>query len=161
MSGPNDGIMRLLQTARHAAMATVNNDGSPHNTPFLFLHDEGFAKIFWSSHLESQHSQNILRTGQIFVVVYDVLEKGGVYFRANNGRILEDEELKLALDTHNAIRAQDNKRALTASYYTGDAPQKMWGADISEIWINDVLRDDSGLVVKDFRQKVSPEDLIS
>jgi general stress protein 26 len=30
----------LLASAKHAAMATVNVDGSPHNTPFFFIYDD-------------------------------------------------------------------------------------------------------------------------
>lgn len=49
----------LLKIVRHAAMATVNPDGTPHNTPYFFIHDPEFTKLYWGSHIDSQHSKNI------------------------------------------------------------------------------------------------------
>ena len=61
----------VLAGHRHAAMATVNDDGTPHNTPFFFLYDKDLSHIYWGSHPEAQHSRNIARTGEVFVVSYD------------------------------------------------------------------------------------------
>lgn len=68
----------LLATARHATMATVNKDGSPHNTPYYFLYDETLEHLYWASHPESLHSGNVVRSQQIFVVVYDMVERSSV-----------------------------------------------------------------------------------
>jgi hypothetical protein len=150
----------LLRTARHAAMATVNTDGSPHNTPFMWLHDTGLTRIYWGSHSESQHSRNILRTGQLFVVVYSAFDQGGLYIRAEAGHPLEGVELDEALEIHNAFRASENKNELPLSYYSGGSPQRMWAADVTGLWVNDVVRDDEGHVTKDYRLEITAADLL-
>lgn len=102
----------LLKTAKHAAMATVNEDGSPHNTPFYLILDDQLRRVYFGSHPDSLHSQNVVRTGQLFVVVYDMIEKGGLYMRAVNGRQLSGQMLDEGLAVHNATRARDGKRAI-------------------------------------------------
>ncbi len=150
----------LLQRARHAAMATVNEDGSPHNTPFRFLHDGQLTYIYWGSHPESRHSKNVLRTGEIFVVVYDAVEWGGLYIRAENGHLLDGAELDEGLKVHNQFRASEGKKPLEQSYYTGDSPQRMWSAKTVEFWVNDAKRDPEGHLIQDIRHKIAIEDLL-
>ncbi|MES3005808.1 MAG: pyridoxamine 5'-phosphate oxidase family protein, partial [Patescibacteria group bacterium] len=64
----------LIYTSRHISLATTNVDGSPHNSPVKFLYDEKLENIYWGSNIEALHSQNILRTGQIFAVLFDRIE---------------------------------------------------------------------------------------
>lgn len=153
--------IELLNTCKHASMATVNEDGSPHNTPFLFLHDSKLENIYWGSHPESLHSQNILRTSKIFVVLYDAIKRGGLYIRAEKGHILDEEELKIALAVHNEVRSKENLEPLEFSYYTGNSPQRMWGAKINNFWVNDTERDVDGHVIKDGRREISAQDLLN
>jgi len=159
-----DKIIRakeLLKTVRHATMATVNEDGSPHNSPFFFLYNEELTKIYWGSHPESLHSQNVLRTGQIFIAVYDAIERGGFYIEADNGHILDEKELAEGLRVHNTFRAKEGKEPLPLSYYTDDKPQRMWSADVRKIWINDSIRDENERLIKDIRVEIKADDLIS
>jgi hypothetical protein len=37
----------LLNDVRFAAMATVNEDGTPHNTPYFFMYDETITHLYW------------------------------------------------------------------------------------------------------------------
>jgi len=60
-------VKSLLQEICHVAIATVNADGSPHNTPVFAGIDNNF-RIFWASHPDATHSQNIERSGQAFIV---------------------------------------------------------------------------------------------
>lgn len=60
----------LIYTSKHIAFATTNVDGSPHNSPMKFVYDEKLEHIYWDSNVETLHSQNILRTGQIFAVLF-------------------------------------------------------------------------------------------
>jgi hypothetical protein len=151
----------LLSTCKHASMATVNQDGSPHNTPFLFLHDSKLEYVYWGSHPESLHSLNVLRTGKIFVVLYDAIQRGGLYIKAENGRALDGEELKKALAAHNEIRSKESLEPLEFNYYTGDSPQRMWSARITNFWVNDTERDVDGHVIKDGRREISANDLFT
>jgi hypothetical protein len=151
---------QLLKTARHGAMATVNADGSPHNTPFFMLLDDKLKYVYWSSAPESLHCQNITRTGQLFLVVYDATESGGLYIKAKNGHILEGEELNIALQVHNYRRAQEHKATLTLAYYAGLSPQRMYGAELTDFWINIDDRDKDGLITQDRRESIQREDLL-
>lgn len=58
-----DRAKELLRTVRHAAMATVNADGTPHNTPFFLILDPELKRVYFGSHPHSVHSQNVVRTG--------------------------------------------------------------------------------------------------
>ncbi len=152
---------KLLQTARFCTMATVNPDGTPHNSPVVFLHNSALTKIFWGSHPESVHSQNILRTGQLFMVIYGAFEyTTGLYFRCVDGHALSGVELNEALRVHNAFRKRIGKNELSLSYYTGGSPQRMWSAKITNIWINSAERGIDGHLTKDFRVEVKNVDFI-
>lgn len=151
----------LLKTVRHAAMATVNEDGSPHNTPFRFLYDPKLEYIYWGSHPESVHSLNIIRTGQIFVVLYDAIQTGGLYIKAENGHVLKGEELKKALAVHNAARLKEGSQPLELTYYTGANSQQMWSAKITNFWVNGSVRDANGLIIRDDRQEITAKDLLN
>ncbi len=155
-----DRVKELIQKGRHASMATVNSDGSPHNTPFRFMHDAKLEHIYWASHPESLHSQNILRTGQIFVVLYDLIDRGGLYIKAEGGKILKEDEVNEGLEIHNRLRKEEGKDPLPESYYGEESPQKMWRAKIKNLWINNSERDANGILVKDQRYEISAKDLI-
>ena len=151
----------LLKTVRHASIATVNVDGSPHNSPVLLFRSDDLSRIYWGSHPESVHSKNIVRTGQLFVVLYDARERGGLYIRANNGHIAEGDYLDEALMAHNAYRTHESKDMLKREYYDDESPQRMWMADVSELWVNSSKRGADGLIIRDFRYKISTQDLLS
>ncbi|HSD98485.1 MAG TPA: pyridoxamine 5'-phosphate oxidase family protein [Patescibacteria group bacterium] len=152
----------LLQTVRHAAMATVNEDNSPHNTPFFFLYNPELTKIYWGSHTDSLHSRNVLRTGQIFVVLYDSknVKLGGLYIKAGNANVLNGDELDTALKIHNEFRAKEGKKPLEKEYYTGDSPQKMWSADITNLWVLRGDRNSNGLIIQEHRQEITANNLL-
>ncbi len=153
----------LLSITRHAAMATVNEDGSPHNTPFFFLYDARFKYIYWGSHPDSVHSKNIERTGQIFVVVYNASQPkaGGIYIKAEHAHALAGAELEESLKVHNDFRAKENKDALKLEYYTGDSPQRMYSATPVQCWILMQENGPNGLRIRDYRQEIDIRELLS
>ena|SRR5688572_9670801 len=158
-----DRILRakeLLKAVRHAAMATVNEDGSPHNTPYFFMYDDSLMHLYWGSHPSSQHSRNIERTGQIFVALYDGNVKGGLYFEADNAHAAEGEELDVAVAAHNAARARFGKTPPVKRGYYEQGQQKMYVADIQKMWVNLVERDANGEHLRDYREPVTAEDLL-
>lgn len=99
---------KLLKTVRHAAYATINEDGTPHNSPLMLIYNDDLSRLYIGSHSDSLHSKNILRTGKAFVVLFDSFVKGqgGVYITAINGRECQGDELTEALRVHNAVRAR-------------------------------------------------------
>lgn len=159
-----NGIARakeLLESISYAAMATTNEDGSPHNTPYKFFYSLKLDRLYWGSHPESQHSRNIERTGRIFVVLYEANKKGGLYIQASGAKELTGSELNEALDVQNKFRkVRENKDPLTIDYYKKADGQRMYGATIDSLWINDAERDQEGLVIKDKRVAVSRSKLV-
>jgi hypothetical protein len=151
----------LITTSRHISLATVNEDGSPHNSPVRFLYDSKLEHIYWGSHPEAMHSKNITRTGQIFAVIFDRKERGGVYLKADDAHELSGKELEEALNIHNSFRAKEGSGALELSYYTGDSPQRMWGAKISHFWVNSAEKGADGHLIKDGRVEITAKDIFS
>lgn len=156
-----DLAKQLLAKVRHCAIATVNEDGSPHNTPVFFLPDEKLEHIYWASHPESMHSQNIARTGQVFIVIYEAVERGGLYFKCENAHELSGDDLVEGLRVHNARRAKEGKGPLTMDYYQPPSTQRMYGTTVTSITIPVSERDINGLVVKDYRHEIRASDLIN
>lgn len=150
----------LLATVRHAAMATVNEDGSPHNSPYFFMYDEPLEHLYWGSHIESQHTKNIERTGQIFVVLYDGNVGGGLYFEARNAHQVSAAELDEAVRVHNLARVRFGKTPPVIRKYYEQGGQRMFKADIVYMWVN--LRDlgPQGEHLRDYRREVTAADLL-
>lgn len=161
-----DNARQLLQTVRFAAMATVNEDGSPHNTPYFFMYDDTLTHLYWGSHPQSQHSKNVLRTGQLFVVLYDSIaygpngNRGGLYITAANGHITNGAEFDTALAIHNATRARVGKQPIAKEFYD-TSEQEMWCADITKLDVYYQERDPAnGLIIWEPRQQITADYLL-
>lgn len=141
----------LIHTSRHISLATTNVDGSPHNSPVKFYFDEKLENIFWSSNAEALHSQNILRTGQVFGVIFDRMEFGGVYMKCEGGHILDGKELEVGLEITNISRVKEGGEKITIDYCSAGSVQKLWSAKIANLWINMPVRDENGRILRDER----------
>ncbi|HZM63760.1 MAG TPA: pyridoxamine 5'-phosphate oxidase family protein [Candidatus Saccharimonadales bacterium] len=154
---------KLLKTVRHAAYATVNEDGTPHNSPLMLIYNEGLTKLYVGSHSESLHCKNFVRTGNAFAVLFDSFTKGqgGVYITGVNAHECEGNELVKALRVHNTVRAKHGSQPIGISYYQTPKPaQRMYSIDIAKIEIYSAIRNGDGLIISEARVKVSAEDLL-
>jgi hypothetical protein len=142
-------------------MATVNEDGSPHNTPYFFMCSADLTRLYWGSHPQSLHSQNVARSGQVFVVLYEADKRGGLYIRADNARIAEGDALNEALAEHNRRRELQGKDAISLDYYQGGMPQRMYIAETKQFWVNGTERGSDGYIIRDIRTEVPRETLLS
>jgi hypothetical protein len=106
----------LLRSVRHAAYATINEDGTPHNSPLMLIYNENLAQLYIGSYSDSVHSKNLVRTGKTFAVIYDSFVKGqgGVYIEGVNARECIGDELIEALRVHNMVRARVMEANLSA-----------------------------------------------
>ncbi len=155
-----ENVKDLLNTVKIATMATTNEDGSPHNSPYVFMISKDLTKLYWGSHPKSIHSQNIQRTGQLFVVLYDAFNwREGLYIRAENGHIAREAELVEALEVHNDVRKKYRKDPIHISYYA-DGEQEMWIADTTGFWTNGRVNNEKGHLVKDITIEIKREDLV-
>jgi hypothetical protein len=150
----------LLQNVRHAAIATVNEDGSPHNSPVFFQYDKGLKYLYWGSSPEAQRSKNIARDGRIFAVIYEANEGGGLYIQGNEAHVLEGEELVQGLAVLNEFRVRRDKAPLGIDYYTGNSPQRMYRVTIQKLSVNISERDEHGNIIRDYRHEITREDLV-
>jgi hypothetical protein len=150
----------LIYTSRHVSFATVNEDGSPHNSPVKFLYDEKLENIYWGSNIEALHSQNILRTGQIFAVLFDRIEYGGVYIKCEGGHVLDGKELEVGLEIINLSRVKEGQDKINLDYYSAGSVQKLWSAKITNIWINVPVRDENGFILRDERVELERDILL-
>ena len=153
---------KLLKTVRHAAYATVNEDGTPHNSPLMLLYNEDLSKLYIGSYTESVHSKNLVRTGKTFAVLYDSFTKGqgGVYITGANAHECEGEELVEALRVHNTFRAKYNSKPIDISFYQTDKPsQRMYSIDITKIEVYSAARGKDGFIVSEARVAVEPNEL--
>jgi hypothetical protein len=156
-------VRELLNMVRHIALATVNTDGSPHNTPLFFIYNSDYSKMYWGSHPNSLHSKNIERTGQGYAVVYDskVTGQGGLYLILKNAHEVTKVELPEALKVHNDTRKRWGKDPLALEYYKQPNPQRMYVADITKIETYAFIQDAEGLVVEETRVETTAEDLLN
>lgn len=101
---------KLLKNVRHVAYATVNQDGTPHNSPLMLIYNEDLTKLYIGSYSDSLHSKNIVRSGQAFVVLYDSFTKGqgGLYITGVIGHECTGAELSEALRVHNMFRQRQS-----------------------------------------------------
>lgn len=151
----------LLNDTMFAALATVNTDGSPHNTPLFFMHDEDLSYVYWGSRTDTQHSTNIERDPRIYMVLYDSVKygRGGLYITGIEARRLMGTELDEGLRVQNASRAKFNKSPLPRSYYENNS-QALYRAKVAKIEIHVVNRGPDGRVASEVHKEVSANDLL-
>jgi hypothetical protein len=151
----------LLNDTMFAALATVNADGTPHNTPLFFMHDEDLSHVYWGSRTDTLHSANIERTGRMYMVVYDSVKymRGGLYITGIEARRLMGTELDEGIRVQNANRAKFNKDPLPRSYYENNS-QALYRASVEKIEIHVVNRDQEGRVASEVHHTVSPHELL-
>jgi hypothetical protein len=152
-------VKELLHTIRHAAIATVNEDGSPHNTPVFSTFDPEL-NFYWASGKATQHSKNIARDGRVFIILFDSYSKGGGLYLRGQAHELEGEELTLGLTVVNANRDHWQRPRVSQAFYEGDQPQRLYKAVCQTAWVNVTERDESGQPIDEARREVAGRDLL-
>jgi general stress protein 26 len=152
----------LLNSVRNAAMATVNDDGSPHNTPFHYIIDERRESIYWVSSPESQHSKNIVNRKQLFIVIYESNAPEGLYLEAVDAHELyEKTEIQTGLEVWNAQRTAEGKGSIDVTLVTGESPQRMYRTKLVRFWVNESQKDGKNHIIRDYRREIKKEELVN
>lgn len=142
-------------------MATVNDDGSPHNTPFHYIVDDFRQYIYWISSPESQHSKNILRRHQLFIVIYESNAPKGLYIEAVGAQELDETtEIQAGLEVWNAQRTAEGKDSVNAPLVTGESPQRLYRAKLVRFWVNGSEKDSENHIIRDYRREIKREELV-
>lgn len=149
----------LLKTVRHAALATVNTDGTPHNSPVFAGFGAG-TTMYWASAPETQHSQNIIRTGQVFIVLFDSMDKGdGLYLRCSSG-LVADDAIEQGLAVFNTSLTRLGRTPIAREHIADKAPQRLYYAQPEQVWVNMPQKDTAGRVLYDARCEIVLADLL-
>jgi hypothetical protein len=143
-------VKELINSVKHIAIATVNQDGSPHNTPVFAAFDNELS-VYWSSDPESLHSKNIERTGQVFIAVFDSVGKGGGLYIQAKARQLGQDELEKDLLVFNKRRKELLREEIPKEYFIDGSPKRLYRAEPEKIWTNQSERDAQGRVIRDRR----------
>ncbi len=128
----------IISKILYITIATVGVDGKPWNSPVYSAFDENY-NFYWISWKKNQHSKNIKKNNNIFLVIYDStlpFESGahiGVYVQAKAYELSDDKDTKYALKYLNA-RAGNHK----LSQFKENMPRRIYKAVPEKIWLNDV-----------------------
>ena len=145
---------KLLKTVRHAAYSTVNDNGTPHNSPLMLIYNESLTKLYIGSYSDSLHVKNLLRTGEAFCVLFDsfIKNQGGIYITGTNAHECAGKELVEALRVHNAIRFKHGSRPIDIAFYQQDKPaQRMYSIKVAKIELYGMVRDTKGIIAHETR----------
>jgi nitroimidazol reductase NimA-like FMN-containing flavoprotein (pyridoxamine 5'-phosphate oxidase superfamily) len=146
---------KIISEIKYATIATATKDGKPWNSPVFCAVDDA-CNIYWSSHLESEHSKNIVANPQAFIVIYNSQAKAGegqgAYIEATVNVLTSDKEIRAAL---NLLSERQGKRFSTLEKCSGNGPQRIYKAVPQNLWLNDAEQDEDGDFIKDFRIPVS------
>lgn len=147
----------LLGTVLHVPLATVNEDGSPHNSPVFVTFDKA-VRTYWASNVDSLHSQNIRQDGRIFLVLFDSMGRGGgLYIEASAHEVTDEEELAAAVSIVNKRRRELLRAEVAADDFLGRSTQRLYCAWPVKLWVNVSRHDRDGRVLSDKRIQVSKE----
>ena len=151
----------LLAKVRHVALATVNEDGTPHNSPLFFAFDKEMSQLYFVSRAESLHTKNFVRTGKAFAVIYDSNEfHGGIYLTIENGRRLLGEELHKAHKIYSARCNEFGIDVLPDDFHLQEGGYNLYVGDIVKIEVYGAVEDAEGKLVKETRRQVSAKELL-
>ena len=152
----------LLKIIRHIALATVNEDGAPHNTPLFFAIDEEIKNLYFASKESSLHSRNFVRTGEGFAVLYDSnIFKGGIYLTLKNCRKATDKELPAALDVYTKRLVGCDNDALPPNFHEIEDGYRLYVGEIAKIEVYHAKEDANGHVKNEERREVTAEELLN
>ena len=146
----------LLAEIHHVSIATVNADGSPHNSPVFMAFDKQL-NGYWSSHPDSLHSRNITRTGQAFLAIFDGREGHGGLFIEADASVLED--VRHGLEVLRPIKEAIYGTIGGPETYLSPGPQRIYQAKPRRFWVNVSNRDQQGVIIRDERYEISLKDL--
>jgi hypothetical protein len=145
---------QLLAEIHHVPIATVNADGTPHSSPVFMAFDEKLCG-YWASHPLTQHSQNILRDGTVFLVVFDSREgHGGLYIKAVANAIEDRAEAEEALIILRTLKEKVYGSMGDIDDYTGKGTQRLYRATPTNAWLNRSERSPEGVIIRDSRFEV-------
>jgi general stress protein 26 len=151
---------QLLAEIHHVSIATVNDDGTPHNSPVFMAFDDKL-NGFWVSHPETQHSHNIARDGRVFLVVFDSREgHGGLFIQAKAVALNSRAEAMHGHEMLKVLKQRFYGTMASTEAYLAPGGQRLYSAKPERFWVNQSSRDQNGVIIRDSRYEISLADLL-
>lgn len=133
---PNARARSILDGIYYATLATVDAKGNPWNAPVYCAYDEDY-NVYWGSHIESQHSQNIRANGKLFITVYNSTVKPGdgegVYIQAHVSELIDPQEIAFG---HKLLQDRRPNWYWRLEEVQPDRPVHLFKATPDQIWMN-------------------------
>jgi hypothetical protein len=150
----------IVQRIEYATVATVTDTGRPWNTPLYCAFDDHGA-MYWASSAKAQHSRNIERHGEAFLVFFDsTAPEGtgeGVYIEADAQLVTFPEDVVAAI---RLLCARVNRPCPEdALDFLHDDALCIYKATPTRIWMNDTVNDELGEYLFDTRVELPLETL--
>lgn len=141
----------ILEQVRYATVSTVDAAGKPWAAPVWYVFD-GERSPYWWSPTQSKHSENISRSREAYITIFDTGqpegEGDGLYLHAHVEEVHQGA-LRAALDRYN-----ESFQSFHVSYEAciDPAPTRLYKATVHESWRNKGVTEDGHYV--DVRIKV-------
>lgn len=127
---------RIIEKIAYITLATCSKDGQPWNSPVYAFHDENY-NFYWASWTENQHSKNIRKNPNVFIVIYDsTAPEGageGIYIKARVYEINDEKEVESILKTH---YGKTDQHYTKMEEFLGSYPRRFYKAVPEKVWIN-------------------------
>jgi hypothetical protein len=154
-------IKKVLEIVHVVPLATVSPGSKPHNSPVFVTFDRDFNAI-WSSSPESQHSQNIAHTGEVFISVFDSRCElgGGLHIDAKAAIVPPDDpDFMQAYAIFAEAKKAFGAPIPSPEHFAKPNGQRLYCAVPEQLWINASQKDEHGNVTLDQRFRVTVEAL--
>jgi len=127
----------IIEKILYITIATSSKDGKPWNSPVYSAYDENY-NFYWASWKDNQHSKNIRKNNNVFIVIYDsTVPEGtgeGVYVKAKAYELSNEKEIEVAI---RYLDGRINKIGRhKVSQFQGSMPKKVYKAIPEKVWIN-------------------------
>ncbi|MGF7229160.1 MAG: pyridoxamine 5'-phosphate oxidase family protein [Candidatus Saccharibacteria bacterium] len=142
-----------------ASIATVNSDGTPHNSPVFIAFTNDFSAV-WSSAADAQHSHNIIRdhSATVSITLFDSIQArgGGLYIAAQASQLkTTDPAFAQAYRAFTDRKAKFGGTTIAPEAYATPDGQQLYIAKPTTFWINYSQKDNTNAVIHDTRVEVT------
>ncbi|MDB5259454.1 MAG: pyridoxamine 5-phosphate oxidase family protein [Candidatus Taylorbacteria bacterium] len=129
-------ILEHLPRHKHFVLATVDADAQPWAVCLNLSFDATF-RVIWKSKKDTQHSAHISHNPNVSVCIFSQEKEigdFGVYAKASAHEVIDVAELDHCI---NIRFRQKGKEIPAASKLLDDAPERIYIAEVRELWVND------------------------
>ncbi len=139
--GVSERAKEIIEKIIYITIASVTPEGKPWNSPVYSAYDKETYTFYWVSPRRTQHSQNIGKNPDVFLVIYDsTVPEGtgeGVYIQAHASEVTDLKEMAKAIYL---LYSRKNKPLREISRFLDMRPRRIYKAVPEKVWMNDSER---------------------